>query len=70
MRQPPDSAVRRTDGSIDVDFYARRAVRLRAAARNEALGRLAGALRAAWRCTSRRVLRPGSGASPTPRRQP
>lgn len=46
MTQLPDTAIRRRpDGSIDTDFYARRAARLRGTARREAVARFAARLR-------------------------
>lgn len=38
--QPQTEIVRRSDGSIDIDFYARRGAMLRAKARAEAFGRI------------------------------
>lgn len=46
MTQLPDTAIRRRpDGSIDTDFYARRAARLRGTARREAVAHFAARLR-------------------------
>lgn len=45
MTQIPDNAIRRPDGSIDTDVYARRAARLRATARRKAVTHFAGRLR-------------------------
>ncbi len=54
MEQPFENAIRRrTDGSIDIDFYARRASRHRNAARTEVLERATAAVRYAWRYVGR-----------------
>lgn len=50
MTQPPQNPPRRrADGSIDIDFYARRAERHRKTAATEMIQRLVDRLRAAWR---------------------
>lgn len=50
MTQPPENPPRRrTDGSIDIDFYARHAAFLRKIATSEMIQRLVKRLHAAWR---------------------
>jgi hypothetical protein len=58
MTQPLDKPVRRRmDGTIDIDFYARRAVRFRNAAKTQTWKRLMTALHSAWPSVSRRSPR-------------
>lgn len=57
MTQQLDNAIRRrTDGSIDLDFYARRAVRLRNTAKVEAMERLSGAFHEALQRAARDIV--------------
>lgn len=51
--QPPADIVRRSDGSIDIDFYARQGARLRDKARTEAFGRIAATAARALRFLAR-----------------
>ena len=71
MTHPLDSAIRRrADGSIDTDFYARRAGRFRNTARLEALERLTFGLRDLWRRAGCRGSRFRSGAEAAGSKRP